>query len=42
MSEAALPVGLRRENVTVESFMSRDEQPLPKYGDEDPRFCTIT
>jgi hypothetical protein len=42
VGESPLPVGLRRENVTVESFVSWDEQPLPEYGGEDPRFCTIT
>lgn len=38
MSESALPVGLRRENVNIESFVSWDEQPLPKYGGEDPPY----
>ncbi len=32
VSEAALPGGLRRENVTVESFVSWDEQSLLEYG----------
>lgn len=38
VSESALPVGLRRENVTVESFVSWEEQPLSEYGGEDPPY----